>query len=453
MNLTFRQQLVLTPIIIIVVLAGLVSYTLFELSEINRGNESTRQWEIIIDRIQTAIASANRIRDISDTLSSSQNLQQDDQFFSYLEQFSILADSLFDPLLFEQLPRQLQETINENQQLLREPEKIAASDIQGFVTKLLPALEYQYKLYAAQRRSVFIDAHKKLVNISSRMTIILAAGIFSCILLASVLTWWALTKTRRRLNELSKFVCGINSKNINEFKPPKYVRDELDELERCFSNMTDKLINVINIENVMQGAEDERRRIAMEIHDGVLADLTVIYRKLETMTPGQERLQLQQEVNELISNLRRTIDDLHPQTLDTLGLEPALRSYLNRHASTPGFPDFHFDFAPQVEQQLSATKKLNLFRIVTEAVNNIIKHSRCERFEISLRVVSDNLHISIEDNGIGLSNIESSRGHGYGNIVERARLIGANIQWRTSRFASGTCFNLVMPISASPNQH
>jgi len=451
MNLTFRYQFILTPAVIVVILGCLVAYTLFELADINQDNETTRQWEVLTDRIQTAIASANRLNSVIDKLPASPDLQQDEQLFTYLEQSNILADSLLDPVLVEQLPAELNKKIYDNKQLLREPEKVPPQQLKKFTLEILPALDYQYKLFAAQRRSIFIDTHRKLVATSSRMTKILATGILSCIFIATIFTWWGLSKTRGRLNRLSHMVCSFDSKTMVEFKPPVAVRDELDELEKCFSTMTIKLINVINIEKVMQGAEDERRRIAMEIHDGVLADLTAIYRKLESYghNHGTQNVKsLQKEVTDIINNLRRTIDDLHPQALDTLGLESALRSYLQRHAQTPGFPEYYFDFASQIEQQLSAEAKLNLFRIVTEAVNNVIKHSHCSKFEVSLRIVSTSLYATVEDNGTGLSTIKSSAGHGHGNITERARLIGANIQWRPARFASGTCFELVMSLTS-----
>jgi signal transduction histidine kinase len=456
MKLPFRYQFNLAPFTIVALLACLVAYTLFELSTISQNNEVNRQWEILTDRIQTAIASANRLNSVIAELSSSQDIQQDEHFFNFLEQTGILSDSLLDPVLLEQIPPELRLKIKDSEQLLREPERTDPTVISDSITALLPTLEYQYKIFAAQRRTAFIDNHKKLVIISSRMTTILLSGLILCIVLASGLAFWGLTVTRRRLKHLTHRAHAISVGDNLPLPAPATARDELDDLEMFLTNMTSRLLNVVSMENVLHGAENERRRIAMDMHDGVLADLTAINRRLDSLITNsitQNHIKsLRADVDDIINHLRCTIDDLHPQVLETLGLEAALQSYLDRHSMIAGFPNYHFEFDKSVEEFLPMDRKINLFRIITEAINNVIKHAHCDRFEVCLRIAPQQLLVTVEDNGVGMAENTKTSGHGCANIAERAHLVGATVQWRASRFTSGTCFELILPLKLVLNQ-
>jgi len=451
MILPFRYQFILAPSIVVVLLACLVAYTLFELSKIYDENEATKNWEILTDRIQIAIAGAHRLNNTIDELASIQDLQQDDNFFDYLEQTSIVADSLSNPVLLAQLSPELRQQVIRNQQLLQEPERADPRAIRGHLRELLPALEYQYTIFAAQRRSAFIANHRQLVAISSRMTVVLLAGLMSCIVMASGLAIWGLTVTRQRLNRLTQQAHSVCVGDRLGSPAPKMARDELDNLEMFITDMTTRLTNVVSMEHVLSGIEAERRRIAMDMHDGALADLTALNRQLADVDIGSSGVSqsggLCAHVDDIITNLRRTIDDLHPQVLETLGLESAVQSFLMRHKVVAGYPGCHFEFSPVLESMLPMGHKLNLFRITSEAINNIIKHAHCDRFEVCFRVVTNKLIVTVEDNGVGVRGDMKTTGHGYVNIYQRAHLIGASVQWRASRFTSGTCFELTLSLA------
>jgi len=450
MKLPFRYQFILAPFIIVALLACLVAYTLFELSTINKNNDVIRQWEILIDRIQTAMVSANRLKSVMGELSASSDIQQNEYFFTYLEQASVLSDSLLDPTLLEQVPLEFYTQIKNSEQMLREPVRSDPAAFSLFITALLPTLEYQYKIFSAQRRTAFIDNHNTLVFISTRMTTILLTGLTLCIVLASVLAFWGFAVTRQRLKHLTQRAHSICVGDNLPLPAPAAVRDELDELEIFLANMTTRLLNVVSVENVLRGAESERRRIAMDMHDGVLADLTAINRRLDNFNSDsvtQDKIKsLRSDVDGIIEHLRNTIDDLHPQVLETLGLEASLRSYLERHSAVANFPSYHFECEQSIEDCLPIDQKINLFRIVTEVINNVIKHARCERFEVCLRLISQQLVVTVEDNGVGMPVNLKNTGHGHANVAQRARLIGAAVQWRSSRFSSGACFALILPI-------
>lgn len=450
MKLSFRYQFILAPFTIVVILACLIAYTLFALTKINNENEVTRQWEILTDSIQAMISSATQLDKVVDKLSSVQDIQQDEYFFIYLEQAGILADSFQNSHLLGRLEPELRQQILNSRQLFIEPENQNPAIISGSLTSLLPALEQQYKLFAAQRRSAFINNHRKLVAISSEMTTVLLMGLILCIILATGLALWGFYATRRRLRLLTQRAHTVCTEDNLPLSAPATVHDELDELEICLANMTSRLLNIVNAGNVLSGVEDERRRIAMDMHDGVLADLTSINRKLDNFNEQSNKQELAKslraDIDDSINNLRCIIDDLHPQVLETLGLESALRSFLDRHITSDANTNIHFEFDQNIEHLLSLDKKINLFRIVVEAITNVIKHAHCDRLEVCIRNVSQQLIVTVEDNGYGMpENIEST-GHGFANIAERAHLIGASMHWRAARFSRGTCFELNLPL-------
>jgi len=453
MRLPFHYQFILVPFIIVLLLAGLVGYTLIELSRIHRETEISRQWEITTDRVQTAIVSGGQLKNLADDLSSTESIQDNDNFFNYLEQAAIFVDSLTDSYLFERLPASLRADIQKNRDLFIAPESADPMAVSQTVTALLPALEYQYKVLAAKRRSAFIHTHRILLAINSRMTTVLLSSLLLGIAVSSALALWLLTVIRKRLKLLTRRSLAVCAGDPIPATTTLTSRDDLDELERCLTTMASRLLHVIRVENVLRGAENERRRISMDIHDGVLADLTAIDHRLDTLYNKLDETDaiavVRAEVDHVITSLRLIIDDLHPQVLETLGLESALQSYIERHASGAGFPGYHLEFDQRLEDAIPFECKISLYRIISEAINNVLKHAHCDRFELSVRVVNPNLVVTVEDNGTGMPD-KINGGHGCTNIVERAKLIAATVQWRASRFAHGTCFEMSLPLEKAP---
>jgi signal transduction histidine kinase len=266
----------------------------------------------------------------------------------------------------------------------------------------------------------------------------------------------ALTFSRRilrRIQSLSESARRIAAGELVSPVPPVDIHDELDELTFSISRMSDKLIRVVSAEKLLEGAEDERRRLAMDIHDQTLADLASVKRGIEQLKEQQECASeaglLEEEMTRAISNLREVMDNLHPQTLDILGLGAALESHLERHYSGGGLPLYHYTQTDKVDQvTLSRSVSLALYRITTEAVHNVVRHSAASRYEVLLDIVDHHFILSVEDNGKGFDfkQVADSDHRGLRNISERASAIGARACWKTSRFSSGTRFELTLPL-------
>lgn len=452
MKLAFRYQFILAPGLVVLLLTGLIAYTLHEMSLVSAANEQTKNWEVLTDRIKSAITSVERLNRLVGEISDTAHIAETEQYFSYLEHVGIVRDTLLDADLLAQIPAALKANIQAQQALLQQPETREPVAIVNSLHALLPDLEYQYKVFVAQRRSNFIDNHRKIVAINARMTIVLLSGLALCIVLALSLSLWSFRSTRIRLQQMTERALAISPDAANlatkatTIKPAKAL-DELEQLGFCLTNMRNRLDQVISVEHVLRGAEEERSRIARDMHDGVLADMTAIARRMDS-DPAQHALR--EEMKSVISYLRRTIDDLHPQVLETLGLQAAIESLLEKRSQLGHFPRYVFECNDSIETLLSMPQKLNIYRLVSEALNNVVKHANADRVEICLRRVGQDLVLSIEDNGQGMSDAQPNQGHGCANIKQRAAMLGASVAWLKSRFANGTCVKLILPLAYSP---
>lgn len=263
----------------------------------------------------------------------------------------------------------------------------------------------------------------------------------------------------RRVQTLSDSAGRIVRGDLKPPPAPDTVRDELDDLALSINHMTDQLIRVVGTEKLLEGAEEERRRIAMDIHDQTLCDLSGILRGLQSL-PAEGDLKnevctLEEDLLRAIANLRQLMDNLHPQTLDILGLGAALESHLERHLGKGDMPEYHLYICPAVDSaNLTRLQKLTLYRIAVEAIHNVIKHARASRYEVNLNLCGGQVVLSIEDNGIGfdLEEVALRAGRGLNNIRERAQTIGAQVRWCNSRFSSGTRFELTLPVLANTRE-
>jgi len=280
--------------------------------------------------------------------------------------------------------------------------------------------------------------------------IILGTAIFLGLLLALFFS----RRILHRIQALSTSAGRIAEGELEPPAAPERIDDELDHLSFSINRMTERLIRVVAAEKLLEGAEEERRRIAMDLHDQTLSDLGQLQRGLQALKiqDGEEaNLQvLQQELRQAMSTLREVMENLHPQTLEILGLGAAITSHIERLHSRPGLPEYNLYVAPAVERSgLSRLTKLTLYRITVEAIHNVLKHARANRYEVALELRDQELILTVEDNGAGLSEDALSRGKGRGlhNMRERARAIGASVSWRPSRFSTGTRFELRLPLN------
>ncbi|PLX78651.1 MAG: hypothetical protein C0616_13745 [Desulfuromonas sp.] len=273
------------------------------------------------------------------------------------------------------------------------------------------------------------------------------------ILVGILLSLYMARSLLRRIQFLSESAGRVAAGDLAPPPAPLEVHDELDDLAISINQMTDRLIRVVGTEKVLEGVEEERRRIAMDIHDQTLADLGGISRSLQMLPSAEcsrERVdQLQQDLQKAISNLREVMDNLHPQTLEILGLGPALESHIEQHRlRSSGLELNYFEPTPCDSSKLPLQTVLTIYRIATEALHNVIKHAQGNKCEVTLSKRGNDLLLAVEDNGVGfnLPEAQLKGGRGLNNIEQRARSIAAVVTWNPSRFSSGTRFELRLPL-------
>lgn len=321
--------------------------------------------------------------------------------------------------------------------------------------ELTPKLELLYNSLQAQKRAIYIDSNEYVKNKTSTLASISVSVLALCVLLGIILSLWITRSTTSKIKQLAQnanLVCELNPQE--NLKNKKF--DDLEDIALCLSIISNNMLSTIAAEKLLRGVEDERCRIAMDIHDQFLSDLNIFKRMLNHKIDSSIHTHLlDSDINEINSTfdelavtLRGIIDDLHPQTLDMFGLEAALQSYLSRKLSSDNHPDYFINIDQMAEKRLSLFQKLSLYRILLESIQNIIRHAHCSRYEIDLRIADNFLVLSIEDNGIGMKLDENTRnrGHGIFNITQRAYSIKAKLVWNKSRFSSGTQLLLTLPI-------
>lgn len=198
--------------------------------------------------------------------------------------------------------------------------------------------------------------------------------------------------------------------------------------------------------------ENERKRIAADLHDGIGQSLSLIKLSLESVmqqvVAGERReavkslRQLSHKIKETMAELHRTTMDMRPAMLDDLGIIPTLSWFLRE-----------FELAwrdRKVEKEISIVEsdvpvplKAPIFRILQEATNNIVKHAGADCIHIGLKKAGNILQLSITDNGRGFDLSEASArhgsDHGFGlfTMKERARSSGGSFEMHSAH-ESGT---------------
>ncbi|MBO8142104.1 MAG: sensor histidine kinase [Firmicutes bacterium] len=207
--------------------------------------------------------------------------------------------------------------------------------------------------------------------------------------------------------------------------------------------------------HIVRAQEEERRRVAREIHDGpaqLLANVMLRVDILERMMPGErepllrELQDVKHMVKDTVRELRRLIFNLRPMMLDDLGLVPTLRGFIDSLREDGLDAELHV--AGQ-ERRLEPSAEVALFRIVQEAVRNARQHGRCSWAAIRVEYGGQGVSLLIEDNGVGFDpeSVPGSDGElrfGLIHMREQVRLLDGDLRI-TSAPGRGTKVRVSIP--------
>ncbi|SRR5579871_4153 len=235
------------------------------------------------------------------------------------------------------------------------------------------------------------------------------------------------------------------------------IRDSAAELEKMVDRRTDELRRLSIRLMTMQ--DQERRRLARDLHDGLGQELAVAKMMLDRMslqktpTNGDGWTQASMIVERAIQQVRTMSHLLHPPLLDEVGLFSALSWYLDGLSKRSGIETSLN--VPAEFPRLTSEVETAIFRIVQEALTNVFRHSEAKKVWITLEQKEGMIVVSVRDDGKGINERVAalqpeSLGVGIGGMKQRAREMGGEI--RLSNAQPGTLVELTVPAAAAQRE-
>jgi signal transduction histidine kinase len=258
----------------------------------------------------------------------------------------------------------------------------------------------------------------------------------------------------------------IGALAVGSRTPRTFVSDELRLLELAAERLGHGLFNARLFEQAHSTAEhasrergkllahlvavqeDERRRIALDVHDDYLQALTAVRMQLERLRDGlaepEQRAtaeKLAEDVAATTERMRGLVFDLRPPALDWAGVASALRLYLEETKE-------RFGLGYQLESRLGEEPppevRVVAYRIAQEAITNVVKHAEASSVEVSLAERDGGMHVTVRDDGRGSESAPSARSFGLAAMRERAEAAGG--WWRIdSTPGAGTTVEFWLP--------
>ncbi len=457
MRLALKHQIILAPAVVLCLMTLLLCFLQFTYWDMSVKRQQAKDLKTAFIALAEADLATQRMQSIVRFIAQAQD--PDPQA---LEQMANMHRHL--AVAIEKL-EESSHLSGESQSLLRQgvidlnPEQGMALDrFESALAVLRPHLTKQLKDLNRQREALGNLHREDMDALVAETTFVTIVVLGTAILIGILLSLYFARHILRRIQALSDSASRITHGDFSPPPAPDSVRDELDDLAVSINHMTDQLIRVVAAEKLLEGAEEERRRIAMDIHDQTLADLSAVRRGLEHLRDenscGEAIVAIEEDLQRATANLRVVMDNLHPQTLDILGLPAALESMLDKLCSFPGAPEYHFLCGSgKSDVGLSRLAQVTIYRIVAEAITNVMRHAQASKLEVSMMQSGGQLMIAVEDNGRGFEPDQrlphNAGGRGLHNIRERARAIGAGVEWRSSRFSTGTRFELLLPLTTT----
>ncbi len=292
-------------------------------------------------------------------------------------------------------------------------------------------------------------------QIALTVILVLALGV----LVATSLTW-VLTRP------ILELVRGTRAVSNGDFsvRVKRWAEDEIGDLADAFNDMTAKLARTDEIrrerellrrqllERVIATQEDERKRIARELHDSTSQNLTSLMVGIKTLSATCQDLAMKTEAEKLRAVAAQTLDEIHnismrlrPRVLDDLGLSAALEKLIAEWQARYKIPvDLLLQCGPR---RMPAEIETAIYRIIQEALTNIARHASAHSVSVLVEERKSHLLAVIEDDGRGFDSAgKTGEGHlGLVGMRERAELLDGKLTVESS-LQSGTSIYVEIPL-------
>ncbi len=238
----------------------------------------------------------------------------------------------------------------------------------------------------------------------------------------------------RSLNEIFEDLTGMTRK---EYQDAEFE----EEIKRIGQRLMHSEKKRKELYRQLQNAqEEERKRISRELHDSIGSGLSAVKLGLETKLTepyfdpnnGTRIENVVKILKGVMQETKRMSTKMYPSVIEMLGICPAIRSFCQDIRNV--YPDTDISFDVQADENIVENgKKLMIYRIAQETINNALKHSKCDRIEVRLRSYDDRIELLVWDNGNGfdfnqIKNAEKVAGTGLLSIKERVEIEGGRFE-------------------------
>jgi two-component system, NarL family, sensor kinase len=231
-------------------------------------------------------------------------------------------------------------------------------------------------------------------------------------------------------------------------------KNRINLKQRVELESTRATLRETQLQAVIGSQEEERKRFAADLHDGLGQIISALRLSLSRENPAKNTVEHALELlNHMNVEIRNIAFNLMPQALMKEGLEEALKEFATRINHSGGITINVGGFNTSV--QLDTEKKIALYRICQEWVNNAIKYSGCKNVNIQIVHHPDELIITIEDDGNGFdtSNLTQGQGNGWKNINSRLALLKGHLEIDSTPGRAGTTMIISVPLFSMADLH
>jgi two-component system sensor histidine kinase UhpB len=335
--------------------------------------------------------------------------------------------------------------------------------------KSLLSIPIFYKVLIANSFIIFVGATggtwlaTHLNNSPFATPISLVGFIAAGWLISIALNFVVLQIAFRPLTHLGKVMQRVQEGERSLRAPLTGIDSQADQLASAFNMVLEALDDASRqrASQIINAQEQERQRIARELHDetsqvltSLLISLAVLEESIESPEARERIADTRALAHSTLRAIRTLSIDLRPSALDDLGLLPALRWYVKEYQKKCAI---EVDFRSSgLKERLPAEMETALYRIVQECLTNTARHSNAKKVSVSLRETGDAVNATIKDDGHGfdydalLKNPGQERGLGLAGMQERAVLLDGTLDISTEP-GKGTTVKVSIPLAYARN--
>lgn len=292
---------------------------------------------------------------------------------------------------------------------------------------------------------VYAENWNQASSVLLRITQSVPLALIPAVLIALLLLWFGVNQIVRPLQQLEELADEIGNGNYRNIDVPvggiKAIRNlqhEMVDLTRKVQQTQKNLHTYIGA--ITHTQEEERKRVARELHDETLQTMIALNQRLQLLSLEANTPEVHAAIQELLAlnnqnmkELRRITGDLRPGYLEDLGLTTSLEMLAQIFRTRAPNCTLNTVFIGP-EKELAPKTSLSIYRIAQEALNNVIRHAQAQKVDMILESTNGGITLTIKDNGIGFlvplqfSNNASEGHYGLLGMYERAELIHATLE-------------------------